>query len=268
MLLIVFFLQILIIQDIVFQGILSAKSSPFVLEKRGDDRYLMPKNGKHSQTIIFLHGIGDSAAGVWYTLFHENKNSLVPSDTKIVLLTAIMNPITVGNNAVGPSWFDVKTFDFLFEDIHQIISIEELKRSQTRINAVIEEEIELLGGDSKRIVLMGFSQGVLMSLHTGLEFNKPLGGIVGWCGNFLPVTQENEANAEVPILLANGMKDEIVEFEQADKLYKNLDSERHKIMRINEPDTGHAINDNIVLETKKFLRKIFQDDQVKLVTDL
>jgi phospholipase/carboxylesterase len=70
------------------------------------------------------------------------------------------------------------------------------------------------GISSSRIILMGFSQGGAMALHTGLRFAQPLAAIIG-LSTYLPVmaTVEEEAhssNRSTPIVLMHGTQDDVV----------------------------------------------------------
>lgn len=58
----------------------------YTLTKRNNDIILTPKSGKHERTIIWLHGLGDSAEG--FEDVFNTKYSFVDAKTKVVLLTA------------------------------------------------------------------------------------------------------------------------------------------------------------------------------------
>lgn len=62
-----------------------------------------------------------------------------------------------------------------------------MRPSVEYIHDLIRSEIEIVGGDAKRIVLAGFSQGCAMALMSGLLWDgDPLGAFVGLCG-FMPL---------------------------------------------------------------------------------
>ena len=232
-------------------------SKRYTHSSKGKDQYLLPKDGKFTETMVFLHGLSDSASGPWLDFFLNHELNPIPLTTKIILLNAPSAPVTIRMNMKMPSWYDIKTFSSSPLNFEKTINVEELNRNAERIKAVLNEEIKALGGESKKVILAGFSQGCAMALHTGLEFDKPLGGIIGWSGYLLPITKINVANVNTPIFLANGLKDPTVPFMLADLSYKRLDAKKHQLVRMNEDGLGHIINENIGEGTSKFLKNIF-----------
>ena len=86
-----------------------------------------------------------------------------------------------------PAWFDIKQLGGL--DAKKSINYEQCRENAARITKVIDEEIELHKGDSKKVLLGGFSQGAAMALLCGLEYPKPLGGLLIFSGFFLSFAQ-------------------------------------------------------------------------------
>jgi hypothetical protein len=88
------------------------KSSKFEIVREPVTRniYLNPKgiDLPYQNTIIFLHGLGDSAETLM-ELFHENgcNSNWIPPDTRIVLPTAPMAKVTANRGKKLTSWFDV-----------------------------------------------------------------------------------------------------------------------------------------------------------------
>jgi len=235
--------------------------------EQNKDIYVLPKGGKFTETLIFMHGLGDSAAG-WFDVFVDPKISPCLATTKVVLLTAPEAPVTANGGARMTSWYDIKNFAPKDDEFDKSIGVEEIAQNTERINKVIEEEIKLLGGDSKRIAIGGFSQGCGMALHVGLEFDKPLGGIIGWSGYLFPVTKFNEANENTPVLLANGISDNVVPFARADKSFGRLNAEKHKLIRLKEKGLAHSINQNVLNESKKYFASLFPKENNASKQDL
>jgi len=238
-------------------------SSNYTISKKGQDLYLVPKDGKHTETLIFMHGLGDSAAG-WFDIFMESSMNIVLPTTKVVLLTAPIAPVTINGGAKMTSWYDIKTLAPKDEEFEKSIGAEEIEKNSERITNVILEEMKLLGDDSKRIAIGGFSQGCGMALNVGLQFDKPLGAIIGWSGYLFPMTKFNAANEETPIILANGMSDNVVGFARAQKSFERLDAGKHKLISLKEKGLGHSINENVLKETRKFFASIFSNTGSKL----
>jgi predicted esterase len=75
----------------------------YTVEKLGDHIYLNPP-GDHTHTLIWLHGLGDTAMG--FIDVFTSAMSPVPKTTKVILLTAKNRPVTINGGASCNSWFD------------------------------------------------------------------------------------------------------------------------------------------------------------------
>ena len=178
------------------------------------------------------------------------------------MLTAPISQVSLYAGLYKNSWFDIKLFNYSnngskFEDFS---NTDELKYNTQRIHKVIDQEIRELG-DSRKIIIGGISQGCAMALYAGLSYHKPLGGIVGIAGFFLPFTHVHQANERTPIFIGHGQQDNIVPVSMAALSYALLDFTKHKLIVRLEPFLGHSINQNLCLEIKRFLGNVF--DQTK-----
>jgi len=66
------------------------------------------------------------------------------------------------------SWYDI--FNFNWDET--AYSMEDIEKNTKIVKAVLEEEIQMLGGKSEKVYIGGFSQGCAMALHVGLNFDK------------------------------------------------------------------------------------------------
>lgn len=121
-----------------------------------------PAPGKHSATIIFIHGLGDSAEGL------EDIVEMWGSDfpqVKFILPSAGTMPISVYGGMSASAWYDIASMDEKGREKDPTTGIEE---SKAFIQSLVEQEIQS-GVLLSRIILMGFSQGGAMTLFTGLQ---------------------------------------------------------------------------------------------------
>jgi len=226
---------------------------------KGQDVYIIPSHGLHKETLIFLHGLGDTAQGGWKDFFTSKSQSPCFETTKVVMLTAPTAPVTIAMGMKITSWYDIKNLIPDPNKFAESVCLKEVAKSTERVRAVIKEEIEEIG-DSKRVYLCGFSQGCALALEAGLGYEKTLGGIIGWSGFMFPVTKASEANEKTPLFIANGLDDPTVPFMLADISYKKLEGTKHPIVRLKEKGCGHIINENIAKETKNWLSKLFGNE--------
>jgi predicted esterase len=138
--------------------------------------------------------------------------------------------------------------------------LKELKQSTARLTNVIEEEIRIIG-DSKKVFIGGLSQGCATSLYVGTGFKKPLGGILGFIGWVVPITEFSEENKDIPIFLGHGKLDPLVPFEIADKTYDTLKG--GQVTRYVDPEGDHWITLMMAIKARDWLLDICSKQNAK-----
>ena len=120
-------------------------------------------------------------------------------------------------NRLGPdsyAWYPVE-----FTATGPIIDAEAAEDSRLALLHFIDELIEAYQVDPKRIYLMGFSQGAIMSLNIALTRPDKVAGVVVMSGRLLPEIQplitEPAALAGLPIFMAHGKRDRVVPIRDA-----------------------------------------------------
>ena len=116
------------------------------------DIYLTP-TGKHTYTLIWLHGLGDSSEG-FLDFFHCKAPRLPNYETKVILLQAPTQPVSSMGGASMPSWYDMVPSGKGEETTDDEVQI---AKSTKRVMQVINQEAKALGGDYKKVFLGGFS---------------------------------------------------------------------------------------------------------------
>ena len=162
-------------------------------------------------SIIVLHGLGADGHD-----FVPVARELTLSDVggvRFIFPHAPMRPVTLNGGHVMRAWYDILGTPGARQEDEA-----GLRESQQLIEGLIARERER-GMPSRRIVLMGFSQGCAMTLLTGLRHAERLGGLVGLSG-YLPLAEltaaeRSPANADVPIFMAHGREDPMVGIDRA-----------------------------------------------------
>ncbi|KAF8504225.1 Phospholipase/carboxylesterase/thioesterase [Gautieria morchelliformis] len=175
-------------------------------------KYLVvPPKVKHTATVIFLHGLGDSGAG-WQPVAQMLQQDPALGHIKWVLPHAPPKHITLNLGMEMPAWYDIKSLtniDTREEDQAGMLS------TARSVNEIITSEIDALPDVSaSRIVLGGFSQGAAMTLFTGLTTERKLGGLVA-LSSYLPVRDRlksmlSEHVKKLPIFMGHGTADPMV----------------------------------------------------------
>jgi phospholipase/carboxylesterase len=82
------------------------------------------------------------------------------------------------------------------------------------VNIFVDEIMKIEGIKEQNTILLGFSQGTMLSLHLAPRRALPFAGVVGFSGRLLePESLEDELKVKMPILLAHGDGDDVVPFE-------------------------------------------------------
>lgn len=184
------------------------------------DRITIDPKTTATSCVIWLHGLGDSGAGFAPVVPLLN----LPHDHSIrfVFPHAPEQAITINNGFVMPAWYDIKN-----DDLHNRADMIGVHQSEYLVRALIQEQIDN-GIAASNIVLVGFSQGGVMSLYTGLRFEQTLAAIIA-LSCYLPIidqlpTKLSTANKNTPVLQHHGELDDVVPMssgKMANELMKN-----------------------------------------------
>lgn len=159
---------------------------------------------KHTATVIFLHGLGDTGHG-WASALSGSTLSHV----KFVCPTANVMPVTLNAGFRMPSWFDLTSLD-----IEGPEDSPGIKGARDRIHSLITQEVAL-GIPSERIMLGGFSQGGALALYSAFTLKESLAGVVA-LSCWLPLRAEFPGgavgNTGTHILQCHGDCDPVVPY--------------------------------------------------------
>jgi phospholipase/carboxylesterase len=78
------------------------------------------------------------------------------------------------------------------------------------LDAFLDAELKRHGLDDGRLALVGFSQGTMMALHTGLRRKAPPAAILGYSGMLAGPERLSEITARPPIQLIHGDRDDVI----------------------------------------------------------
>lgn len=153
--------------------------------------------------LVWLHGLG--ADGHDFEPLFRDWTGLA-GGLRVELPHAPARPVTVNNGLTLRAWYDIAS-PALTEDVDWPGIAESAALIGQRVRAAAER-----CGDSRRVVLGGFSQGAVMALWTGLALDIPLGGIAALSGYLPGDPQVAEAQRDTPLFLAHGQSDPLIPF--------------------------------------------------------
>lgn len=210
---------------------------------------LLP-TGPVKHAVIFLHGLGsngDDLIGLAPMLAQELPNTAFLSPNA---------PLEMPFATNGYQWFEYwdRTPIQILAGVANAVPmiVDYIHATAARFNIGLEN-----------IILCGFSQGTMMSLHVGLRKIAGLGGIVGFAGLMLsPETLALEkVGALPPVLLVHGLQDMVVPAlasQQAELTLKMLGG---NVKLVTRPMLQHSIDDVGIKEAILFSKRIFGIDQ-------
>lgn len=160
-----------------------------------------PLSGETRSIVVFLHGYGANGADLLGLA--DPLGEHLP-DTLFVAPDA---PENCAGAPFGFQWFPIPWIDGSSE--------EEAERGMQAAVDDINAFLDALMVDEdvlpEQVVLFGFSQGTMMSLHVAPRREDPVAGIIAFSGRLLnPETLKDEVVSRMPILLVHGDQDDLV----------------------------------------------------------
>ena len=213
-------------------------------------------SGQANASIIWMHGLGASGDDFLPILDHFNLDPNLK--IRFIFPNAPIRSITINNGVKMRAWYDIENFQDIIDESKNANNHKWIDGSQEIINQFILREIDY-GIPSKKIILMGFSQGGALALHTGLRFNLSLGAIICLSG-YLPQHNllkydKNLANQNTPILFAHGTFDPIIPIMYSKKSYDLLDNLSYNV-NWHSYSMPHTIIYEEIIDLSDFLNKI------------
>ena len=113
------------------------------------------------------------------------------------------------------------------------------------VDAFIDAELAKRGLSDDKLVLCGFSQGTMLSLHVGMRREKPCAGILGYSGRLeSPELLQNEIRARPPVMLIHGEEDPLLAVDMMDKAADVLSENGVTVETHRRPGLGHGIDED------------------------
>ncbi|MCJ1411022.1 hypothetical protein MMC19_005110 [Ptychographa xylographoides] len=192
---------------------------------------VVPAVKKHTATVIFAHGLGDSGAG-WMPLAQNWRRRGKFEEVAFIFPNAPQIPITVVRVTPKDIPFCLTNLSLIgctefrnenarlttFNDLQNAHDEAGILKSRDYFNALIKQETEK-GIPSSRIVVGGFSQGGAIAVFTGLTSPVQLGGFFGLSAyllmhnkikDFVPTDNPNKTT---PVFMGHGDADPTVRYE-------------------------------------------------------
>ncbi|CRL09897.1 alpha/beta hydrolase [Phaeobacter italicus] len=160
-----------------------------------------PLSGQTRSVVVFLHGYGANGADL---LGLADPLSEHLPDTLFVAPDA---PERCAGAPFGFQWFPIPWIDGSSEEESMRGMMSATEDLNAFLDALMVDEDVL----PEQVVLFGFSQGTMMSLHVAPRREDAIAGIVAFSGRLLsPETFSDEVISKMPVLLVHGDADDVV----------------------------------------------------------
>ncbi len=211
------------------------------MTKYNDYKY-GPKSGNEpKQIIVLLHGYGSNG---------RDLISLAPyladaAPDALFISPDAPFPCEIG---MGFQWFSLAEYtpEKLFEGTTTAAPL---------LNDYLDSVLKTYNLEDRDLILLGFSQGTMMSLYTGPRRKNKVAGILGYSGAL--IGEEDIADYHKPPLhLIHGDADDVVPVGRYHDAVEKLKATGFDIGGHSTPNLGHSIDEAGIQSGSDFIKKI------------
>lgn len=154
--------------------------------------------GEPPPLLVLLHGVGSNEADLF---------SLAPYLDGRFFVASARAPVEMGYGAYG--WFNIE-----FTPAGLVADVAQARASLSQLAVFVDELVDAYAVDPRRVYLLGFSQGAMMSLSLMLSHPSKVAGVVAMSGRFpaevLADVRDANAFANLPVLVTHGTLDQVL----------------------------------------------------------
>ena len=205
-----------------------------------------PLSGSTHSVVVFLHGYG--ANGEDLLGLADPLAEHLP-DTLFVAPDA---PEDCAGSPMGFQWFPIPWIDSSSEEEAERGMLAAAEDLNAFLDALMVDEDVL----PEQVVLFGFSQGTMMSLHVAPRREDAVAGLVGFSGRLLaPELLVDQVISRLPVLLVHGDIDDVVDVQSMPQAVEVLQGAGFKEVFAHVMNgTGHGIAQDGLSVALAFMR--------------
>lgn len=194
--------------------------------------------------VLLLHGYGADG---------NDLIDLAPHWAQAVpdaLFIAPHAPQDCDGGPYGRQWFSL-------EDRSPAALLAGIQSARPQLDALIEAECVAADLPPGAVALMGFSQGAMMALYTGLRRAVPPAGILAYSGRLIgEESLAAEIRARPPVLLVHGEADEVVPAKASRAAERALRAAGVPVESLYTPRLAHGIDEAGLSAGALFLQRL------------
>ena len=203
-------------------------------------------SGADSSIVLFLHGYGADGSdllGLAQPLAEHLPDTV---------FAAVDAPTRSMANPAGFQWFPIPWIDGSSE----VAAAEALRHSAKLVDGFVDKVLADEGLAPERLILFGFSQGSMMSMHVAPRRADPVAGVVAFSGRLMfPDAFADEVLSQPPIILIHGSADDVVPFAEMQAAGDVLQSAGFEVFGHVMEDVGHGISPDGLSVALAFIRQ-------------
>ena len=168
-----------------------------------------PGAGEKPPLLLLLHGVGSNEADLF--------GLAAQFDPRFFVVSA-RAPLSHGS---GFGWYPV-----VFTESGPVADESQAQASRDKLQRFIGEAVAAYDLDARRVFLVGFSQGAIMSLYLGLCAPETVTGVVAMSGRLISRTLAERADdtrlMRLPILAVHGLYDAVLPISEGRRIQAEL----------------------------------------------
>ena len=203
--------------------------------------------GNANKLVVFLHGYGADGKDL---IDLANPFGMALPNASFISPDA---PHPCAMSPQGRQWFPIEE-----------IPTGAIRASLSLLD-LIADETKKLNLTFKDVILIGFSQGAMMSMQCLLINHEQLGAIIGYSGALrlenIEASNDQIINgkhkfSDTPILLVHGEKDEVVPFQSLKNSKNLLNKIGFNVQTLSRQNLAHGIDPEGISKGMEFLKSI------------
>jgi phospholipase/carboxylesterase len=208
------------------------------------------QSGKTQQLVILLHGYGADGNDLiglapYFAAVLPDAHFIAPH-----------GPHVCEMGGMGRQWFSLRGWQPGMP--WPVAALDEMLVCSRMLNGWIDTQLSEHAVAPENLALIGFSQGSMMALHTGLRRAVMPAGIVGYSGRLMGAENlAHEITVRPPVLLVHGDMDPIVSFDEMAFSEAALKKLNVPVRTMARPGLPHAIDDAGIAAAAQFLAGAF-----------
>jgi phospholipase/carboxylesterase len=217
----------------------TAQSMPFIYKVRE-----AKTKSENPPLLLLLHGYGSNEEDLFSYAEYLNERF-------VILSVRAPYPHSEGNYA----WYSLD-----FSKTPYTSNNEQAEKSRQDLGKFIDLACQKYHADAKKVYLLGFSQGAMMSLTCALTMSDKVAGAVVLSGRLrdetIPLIADNQQLKNTKIYISHGKKDQRIAVTEAEKAKNFLISKGIQPTYQIYPEAGHEVTQENFMAFRAWLSKL------------